>query len=318
MGKSKAEIRDRESRWALPVAVATLLAIVLVVASRFVNEASGDGAAELLRSVDEHSGSVTLAGLLQAVSFALLAFPLAYLFRAASARSERVRSQLIGLVIAAPLFLGLSAGLAVVAQQDAADSFLAGDAKPTLTRAEAKEDCLEDREDEGAEDFAEEYEAPKGAAALSACEDRKLEDDAASEARTEASLAPLVTGLGIAGALGFVFALFYTCLWAMRTGLLSRFWGSLGMALGIATLLGLLPFLLIWLAYVAFLFLGLVPGGRPPAWEAGEAVPWQTPGERAAAEMEPEDGWEANETEAGAEVEDDGEGGERRKRKRRE
>jgi hypothetical protein len=316
MGLSKAEIRDRESRWALPVAVATLLAIVLVVASRFVNEASGDGAAELLRSVDEHSGSVALAGVLQAISFALLAFPLAYLFRAASARSERVRSQLIGLVIAAPLFLGLSAGLAVVAQQEAADAFLAGDAKPTLTRAEAKEDCLEEQEDEGAEDFAEEYDASKGAA-LAACEDRKVEDDAATEARAEASLAPLVTGFGIAGALGFVFALFYTCLWSMRTGLLSRFWGSLGMALGIATLLGLLPFLLIWLAYIAFLFLGVVPGGRPPAWEAAEAMPWQTPGEKAAAELEPEDGWDEAGGEDGASREE-GDTGPKRKRKQRE
>ncbi len=57
--------------------------------------------------------------------------------------------------------------------------------------------------------------------------------------------------------------------------------------------------------------LGALPGGKPPAWEAGEAIPWPTPGEKAAAELEPEDGW------------DDDEGGdepptERRKRKQRE
>lgn len=313
MGKSKAEVRAWESRWAVPVAIATVLAIVFVIASRFVNDASGDGTAELLRSVDEHSGSVTLAGLLQAIAFVLLAFPVAYLFRAAAARSDRVRAQLIGLVIAAPIFLGISAGLAVVAQQEAADSFLAGDAKAELTAAEAKEECRDDLKDEGAKDFADEYEPEKGETPAAACEDRKIEDDEASNARSEASLAGVVTGFGIAGALGFVISLFYTCLWAMRTGLLSRFWGSLGMALGVATLLGLLPFLLIWLIYIALLVVGKVPGGKPPAWEAGEAIPWPTPGEKAAAELEPESGWDEESQGNG----DGDEDGPKRKRKQR-
>lgn len=306
-----------ESRWALPVAMATVLAIVLIVASRIVNEASGDGTAELLRSVDAHSGSVTLAGVLQAIAFALLAFPFAYLFRAAAARSERVRGQLIGLVVIAPLFLGASAGLAVVAQQEAADQFLAGDAKSTLTAKEAKEECVEERQDDGNDHLVDEYDPAKGESPLQACETRKVEDDEASNARTEASLAGIVTGLGIAGALGFVVALFYTCLWAMRTGLLTRFWGSLGMALGVATLLGLLPFLLIWLLYIALLVVGKVPGGRPPAWAAGEAIPWPTPGEKAAAELEPEDGWEESGT-PDSEGDGEGESGPKRKRKQRE
>jgi hypothetical protein len=315
MSRSKAEIEAWESRWAMPVALATVAAIALFVASRFVNRASGDGTAELLRSIDAHSGSVAFAGVLQALAFALLAFPLVYLFRAASSRSDRVRSQLIGLIVAAPLFLGLSAGLNGLAQQDAADQFLAGEAKSTLTPADAEDECREDLQDEGARDFADEYDPQGGETASAACEDRKLEDDEASNARTEASLAGIVTGLGIAGALGFVVALFYTCLWAMRTGLLTRFWGSLGMALGVVTLLGLLPFLLIWLIYVALLAMGWVPGGRPPAWAAAEAIPWPTPGEKAAAELEPEDGWEEPETDAG---EGSGQSGPKRKRKQRE
>ena len=101
-----------ESRWAVPVAIATFAAVVLFFVALLVDPVSGDGKAEVLRSVDEDGSSVIVAGLIQAVSFALLAFPLAYLFRAAAARSDRVRSQLIGLVIAAPLFLALSTGLA--------------------------------------------------------------------------------------------------------------------------------------------------------------------------------------------------------------
>ncbi len=73
----------------------------------------------------------------------------------------------------------------------------------------------------------------------------------------------------------------------MRTGLLTRFWGSLGIALGVAALLLLIQFTLLWFLYFGLLVLGWVPGGRPPAWAAGEAIPWPTPGEKAAAEISP-------------------------------
>jgi hypothetical protein len=219
--------------------------------------------------------------------------------------------------VAAPLFLALAAGLTSAAQREAADEFVAGEAKPALTREEAKEDCVEERESDGNDSLVDEYEPAKGESPLKACENRKLEDDAASEARAEASLAPLATGFGLAGALGLVVALFYTCLWAMRTGLLSRFWGSLGMALGIATLVGLIFFLLIWLVYFALLVVGKVPNGKPPAWERGEAVPWPTPGDKAAAELEPEGGWNGDE-EVPEDVEEGADAEPKRKRKQRE
>ena len=73
-------------------------------------------------------------------------------------------------------------------------------------------------------------------------------------------------GFGLGGSLGFVVALFYTCLWAMRTGLLTRFWGSLGMALGIAFLLGPRPRSpLIWFVYFGL----LLPRPRPRRQTAG-------------------------------------------------
>jgi hypothetical protein len=314
MTESRPQVRAREQRWAVPVGLASIVAVVFLIASRPLN-VSGDGEADFLREAHAHGGSVLLSGLMQTLAFLLLVLPLVYLFRAVQARSDRVRPQLIGLIVAAPLFLAASSAFAIAITSEAADSFVGGDAKPGLTASEAREECTEEREDEGADYLKDEYDPGQGVSPQRACEDRKLEDDAASEARTDASLAPIATGLGLAGALGFVVALFYTCLWAMRTGLLTRFWGSLGMALGVATLLGLLPFLLIWLLYVAFMVLGKVPGGRPPAWAAGEAIPWPTPGEKAAAELEPEDGWEEPEGEAGPE--DEGEGP-KRKRKQRE
>jgi hypothetical protein len=92
-------------------------------------------------------------------------------------------------------------------------------------------------------------------------------------------------GLSFAGSLGLVVGVVYTSLYAMRVGLLTRFWGSLGMALGVSLLfLGLLGLLIFFLA-MGLLIAGLWPRGRPPAWEEGRAVPWPVPGQQ----PEPED-----------------------------
>ena len=86
-------------------------------------------------------------------------------------------------------------------------------------------------------------------------------------------------GLRFAGTLGLVVGVVYTSLHAMRVGLLTRFWGSLGMALGVSILfLGLLGLLVFFVA-VGALIAGAWPRGRPPAWAAGEAVPWPVPGQ---------------------------------------
>lgn len=319
MGNSKAEVRAREQRWAVPVGIASIAAIVLLVAARPLN-VSGDGSADFLREAHDHAGSVLLSGLIQGLAFLLLALPLVYLFRAVDARSDRVRSQLIGLVVAAPLFLAVSSGLSIGVTDEGADAFVAGNADSTLTAKEANEECVDERKDKGNDHLVDEYEPTKGESPLRACENRKVEDDEASNALTETSLAPIATGLSIAGAFGFAFALLYSGLWAMRTGLLSRFWGSLGMVAGVALLLGPIFLLVtyVFFVYLGLLVLGVIPGGRPPAWEAGEAIPWPTPGEKAAGEMEPEGGWSENELKG-----DGGEGGdeppgERRKRKQRE
>ncbi|HWO47130.1 MAG TPA: hypothetical protein VNM41_03635, partial [Solirubrobacterales bacterium] len=209
MGTSKADVRAREKRWAIPVGIASIVAVVFLIAARPLN-VSGDGDADFLREAHEHAGSVVLSGLLQVFAFLLLALPLVYLFRAAQARSERVRPQLIGLIVVAPLFLAASSGFSIGVTSEGADSFIAGDADSTLTAKEANEDCVEEREDEGNDFLVDEYDPAKGESALRACEDRKVEDDEASNAVTEASLAPIATALGIAGALGFAIALLYS------------------------------------------------------------------------------------------------------------
>ncbi len=290
------QVREREARWALPAALAAFFGAILMLLQGFVSSVSGTGEAEALRSVDAHAGNVTLTSLMPALAFLLFGIPLVYLFRAARARSTRVQPAVIAILLAAPLLVAVGTVLYGQAREDGAESFVAGEAKPSISTHDVKEQC-------------------EGEKPLAKCEREKREDDAASNAISDASLTPAATIISLLGGLLFAIGLFYTCLWAMRTGLLSRFWGSLGMALGIAVLIGFVIFAVIWFAYLGLLYLGLLPGGKPPAWEAGEAVAWPTPGERAAAELEPTESIEedAVEEEAAAEP-----GAERRKRKQRE
>lgn len=308
--RGKSQILEWEARWSVPAGAVTFLAIVLLIVGAVVSAAvSGDDKAEILRSAHEHSSSLVAGSLLQAVGFILLAAPLIVLFKAAAARSERVRPQLIGLVAVAPLFFGVATGLNGFATTEAADRFVAGEAKPGISPKEATADCEDELAEKGGEKFNDEHGGGNPAATVPRCAEEKAADEEADNAIGEASLTGPATGFGLAGKLGLAIALLYIGLWAMRVGLLTRFWGSLGMALGVAALLGLVIFLVVWFAYVALLLVGVMPGGKPPAWAAGEAIPWPTPGEKAAAELEPES--------PGSEEPAPEPGGERRKRKQR-
>jgi hypothetical protein len=254
---SRAEVLAWEQRWARPVALAALASVILiaaaiVVAGQGVGGSSGD--AELLRNVDAHRSAQLIASILQALGEGLLAAPLYFLFRAASARSETMRRQLIGLTIAAPLLLAGLAILSGVSTLHAASDFVSGEVPRLLAKG------------------------------VSLSSDRA--NEAASDTITEAPLRPLAAFFAIGGQLGFVIAMFYTARHAMRTGLLTRFWGSLGMALGAVSFI-FFQFALLWFVYVGLMIAGWVPGGRPPAWRSGEPEPWPSPGEKVASELPP-------------------------------
>ena len=252
MRPDKAATLAWEERWSRPVALATLASILLIVVAIVIASQAvggGDGESELLRNVDAHRSAQLLSSILQGIGVGLLAVPLYYLFRAANARSEAMRGQLVGVVIAAPLFLAVLAILSGLSTLHAASDFVS-DEVPRLMA--------------------------KGVALSS---DRA--NDVASDTITDAPLRPLAAGFGIGGQIGFVVAMFYTSLYAMRTGLLTRFWGSLGMALGAVSFI-FFQFTLLWFIYLGFLIAGLVPGGKPPAWSSGEAEPWPSPGEKMA------------------------------------
>ena len=254
-----------EERWSRPAALAAF-------AAQGVGSSGGDS--ELLRQVDEHRGAELISSILQAIGVGLLAAPLYYLFRSAKARSERMRGQLVGVVIAAPLFLAVLAILSGVSTLHAASDFVSNEVPRLMA---------------------------KGVGLNS---DRA--DEIAKETISEAPLRSLAAGFGLGGQLGFLVAMVYTCLYAMRVGLLPRFWGSLGMALGAVSFI-FFQFALLWFAYLGLLLTGRIPGGKPPAWESGEAIPWPSPGEKAAADLGGGDGGdEPGELPPGGEPKDSG------------
>jgi hypothetical protein len=284
-----------EKRWSRPAGLATLAAVALLIASVIaVASIGGGGEAESLRAVHDHSSSVTLSGVLQAAAFLLLIAPLVFLFRAAAARAPQMRTQFLGLVVAAPIFLCVGSLLNVSAAHEAASDFVAGNSTTSLTVKQATNECKSERK-EDAKAFSDEYGKGSGVessapTALQRCAQVQRDDDKAKNAIHDASTRGVAEAFHIGGGLGLAFALVYGCLYAMRVGLLSRFWGSLGIALGVAAALGLFQFTLIWFIYFGLLALGWVPRGRPPAWAAGEAIPWPTPGEQAASRLEAPEG----------------------------
>ena len=73
--------------------------------------------AEVLRIRPTPTAARVTFGLLQALAFVLLAFRFVYLFRRRGPAASGCAAQLIGLIIAAPLFLGSLAGLSGRGQQ---------------------------------------------------------------------------------------------------------------------------------------------------------------------------------------------------------
>ncbi len=334
MAASKTEVLARERRWMTRAGVAALVGGILGLAGFVLlrSALSGNANFEGLEEAHKHGGAVWGAGVATLIGTALLVVPLWLLFNAARARNPRVRGQLIGVVILGPLLVAIAGLLLSGGTQEAANNYLEGKSTSTLSAREGTEECKEEEKEEGAKKFGEEFEAAGGKSSLQVCEAQKQEEDKASNAIKDASLISLAQFFGIAGALALVAGLIYTCLQAMRVGLLTRFWGSLGMAVGVAALIGFSPIMLLWFMYLGVLLLGWLPNGRPAAWEEGEAIPWQSPGQKAAESLEPaepsaeegsqpklEEGPDVGEPVEAPEPPElgNGAGGERRKRKKR-
>lgn len=227
------------------VVVASVLPLLLLVGAAATQSSAGASselATQTLRDIDENNGPLLFGSVLGSLAFLLLAVPLTYLFRAAHARSERMLIGLIILAVLGPAMFAVQGVLLAVGQIDVAEQFV------------AQEGTVGDI-----------Y-----SLSINLLENSDLVTAAAVLLQT--------------GTLALIFAMIYTPLWAVRTGLLPRFHGTLGMALGASFILPpltqvTLPALLAWFMYFGLLLLGRTPKGRPPAWDAGEAIPWPAAGQ---------------------------------------
>jgi len=88
--------------------------------------------------------------------------------------------------------------------------------------------------------------------------------------------------IGLLGGMTLIAGTAYTLVWVTRTGLLTRFMTTIGMVFIAALLLlpGLGPIgMVLWFAVLGLMLAGWWVRPLPPAWAAGEAVPWPRPGE---------------------------------------
>ena len=93
----------------------------------------------------------------------------------------------------------------------------------------------------------------------------------------------VILGLNLGSYLALGLATVMISVSAMRAGLFSRFLGVLGVVAALSLVLPLIPLQILfmfWLGALAALFLDRWPGGRGPAWETGEAIPWPTMAQR--------------------------------------
>lgn len=233
----KANITD-EARRARIALIAVIGATILILAGQALAVAAlGDADDSVERLIARASESTqTIAGAaIGAVGQALLVVPLMLLFDAARVRIGGRMDRFRLLVMIGPPVFGLAQVITAF----------------------------------GVDSVASDFVNLGGATFGMAGEDR------AEELFANNTLVQISTGIGFAGILAIVFGVVYSALWGMRSGLLTRFWGTLGMAFGAFLFLGSfagspigLLGTLFFLLHVALVASGRWPGAQPPAWQA--------------------------------------------------
>lgn len=275
-----------------------------------------------LKAIADGRGTLILGGVVRALGMFCLAVGLIYLFEAAVARAPKIKRWMGVVVLFGPLLLGVNSIYSSVALSDAANGYIA--AEPELTtEAPAIDSYLAELEEhpniasrsivyteENAVDVlgsdgkvftlqpADAAEREEIVEALTKADAEPEEvasgdpgDLAGIHFISESTAISTERQIAMVGVLCLIVGVVYAALWAMRVGLLTRFMGTLGLALGAATII-LGPIwsplgLALWMGAVGLIYVDRWPGGRPPAWGAGEAIPWPVRGQEATAEPTP-------------------------------
>jgi hypothetical protein len=311
---SKEELLAFQARWLRRAGLAGLVgafivAAVVVLQQVGLNPPRGKSDAEQLVFEHAHSSGLIYSSILQALGLMAFVVPLLFLFRSANGRAARMRGAFAGLVVLGPLAFGLGLALSSVGSTKAADKF--HDQEPAAVQ-QARQQAEQAQTAKTAPSKPAGKGKPTGTTTGAATTTGSTSttasttinlngttttvatpvtpDQAGSNAQENLAdhinkhTTLLIVGglISTIGVLSLVFGMIYTNLWAMRTGLLSRFWSMIGIVAGVGLIIlgpfGLALFVL-WFAAIGLMFLEFWPTPLPPAWEAGEAVSWQRPGD---------------------------------------
>lgn len=242
---NREQILDREQRGAKLAGFAAIAAAPLYIISVVLDQSGSVPLTgietERYRAIDAAATDLLFSVILRSIAFALLLFPLLYLFRAAQARSARVSAPMVGFVFIGPILLAAQGVFAWIAQTQVGADFVA--------QAGAGGDVY------------------------------TLLDDLVEKS----TAFDIAQNLLFPALLGLIVVMVYVPLQSLRVGLLTRFFATLGMALG-ASALFIVPAisllgLMLWFGWLGLTILDKLRKGRPPAWDAGVAIPWTKPGQ---------------------------------------
>ena len=305
---TKEEILSFQNRWIKRAGIAAILGSALIAASVVVQRAgvpSPDNSAEQILNYQDHSGQLLAAAVISSLGLLTFAIPLHFLFRSALYRSDRMRAFVGAFTILGPVLLAIQGTLVSFALNDSKERVAADlPAVEAKARAEAAKGAPA-RSSNGVSTVSRDVTQtttsttttpkgtpttttktqviPKGACTKSVndCVDDARNDLVDNALRDTSIYIPAQVTL-LLGALVLVGSAVYTLLWTMRTGLLTRFFATIGMIFIAALLLipQLGPFgMVIWFAILGLMLVGRWVRPLPPAWAAGEAIPWPRAGE---------------------------------------
>jgi hypothetical protein len=279
---SKQELLDFQSRWMRPAGISAIVgALVFAVSLPLQPSGAGDSDAERLTKFHDQSTDLIVSqGVLIGIAV-LLFIPLLYvLIRSVVGRTERVRRGMVALAFVGPILFSISGLLVASGLTDVADKF--------VDQVPAKEQQARERATAAQSAPAKDTKQTTTPQATTTTTPQTPEqaasdarDDFASDLLDDSTVLQIGSLLRFVGLITLVFALIYIPLWCMRTGLLTRFWAMLGLALGVSLILvpvGIFGVVL-WFAVVGLMLAGWWPRPLPPAWASGEAIPWLRPDE---------------------------------------
>jgi hypothetical protein len=286
---SKQELLDFQARWMRPAGIAAILgALVFAVSLPLQPSTGGDTDAEKLTNFHDQSTDLLVGqGVLIGIAVLLFIPALYVLIRSVIGRTQRVRPAMVSLAFIGPILFSVSGFVVAIGLTDVADKF--------VDQAPAKERQARDQA------TAAQTPPAKGSSATTATQTtgtstgqgtittprtpeqaaNKARDDLASDLLDHSTLLQVGSLVRFVGLLSLVFTMIYIPLWCMRTGLLTRFWSFLGLALGVSLLLvpvGIFG-LVLWFAVIGLMLARWWPGPLPPAWDEGKAIPWLRPEE---------------------------------------